>query len=114
MSGGEKSELSPSLLELIPKRFVQPRLVLRCRFSNLCVCYDAKQGAQPCILRQLLIPDLLPGVLPRALEQFYREGGVLQRLEHRGLPHVRELLDSRDNLYFVLDYFERQTAAHVA
>lgn len=112
----EKSERGPaeSGVDVLPVRFAAPRLVLRCRYSSLYVCHDQMDGGQACVVRHLLLPELAPQDLPRATEQFFREGAVFQSLSHPGLPRVRELIAAQEQFFLVLEYFEGQTLAHAA
>lgn len=97
-------------VRLIQNRYEITGEFLRCRFSTL---FEAVDLVSRVPLKIRMLHDTLPTKDPKmrrdARTQILREGHALQKLQHRGLPKVLDIIEEGDRIYLLLDDFQGRT-----
>ncbi len=91
---------------LIGGRYRRSKMILQGRFSTLYKGRDQTTGL-PVAIRHLesfaQFNDALGGPTDDARAQTLREGRVLSKLRHPGIPRIRKLVQSGDDIYLIGD-----------
>src|SRR6476469_1836383 len=94
---------------LLRQRYAIQQVLGQGGFSRTYLAFDLERFNEPCVLKELVVPQSDEGLFKKAQVLFQREASVLYQIQHPQIPRFLATFEDHERLFSVQEFVDGQT-----